>query len=150
MRSPWKAAALIIAPMLLNGCTFGTLRTDRCLTQYRAGMMTAAAQAGSGGGIAKESYGFCIDGQARAQAMAATLRSHGFTTSEPARHFEVPGGRCLAADRDVSPGTFDPERSLGLACTLGHRSRAYMTGGTLTRPDGRSFHIRSSYQTKER
>lgn len=150
MRGTRNAAALIIAPLLLGGCTFGTLRTDRCLAQYRAGMMAAVAEGDAGGGIAKESYDFCIEGEARAQAMVAMLQSHGFTTSGPARHFEVPGGRCLAADRDISPGTFDPERSLGLACALGHRSRAYMTGGTLTRPDGASFHIRSSYETRDR
>jgi hypothetical protein len=146
MKTAWKrtaAVALIAFPV--SGCTFGMLKTNKCLELYGPGLLDAASQARSRGAISEESYGFCVDGRARAEAMLPSLQAHGFRTSGPSKHFEVPGGWCLSGTRPASSERFDPMRSLEAVCAIGHVSRAYLTGGTLRTSDGEAHHIRSTY-----
>ena len=151
MQDAWKRmAALALTTSAVSGCTFGMLETNECLRLYRPGAMDAASQARSGGSISQESFGYCVDGKRRAEAMRAPLRVHGFTMNGPSKHFEVPGGWCLSATRSASAERFDPMLSLQTACAIGHASRAYLTGGTFQTADGQTHHIRSTYDREAR
>jgi hypothetical protein len=136
---------LVALPLLVTGCTFGTLKAQECLRLYSPGL-TAAAERARSRPVRQESYSFCVDGRARAQALHAALQANGFTADGPAKHFEVPGGWCLSGTRHTSAELFHPTRSLHAMCALGHSSRAYMTGGTLTRADGEIYYVRSIYE----
>ena len=136
--------------LALTGCTFGVLKTDRCLEYYGEGMMIAVAEAAAKGPLAEESYGFCLDGRGRAYAMLPALRTRGFETDGPHKHFEVPGGWCLSAKRVAGRDRFDPMHSLETMCALGHASRAYMTGGSLSTSAGTTHYIISKADRKAR
>lgn len=151
MRHVWeRIAAVALTTFAVSGCTFGMLETNECLRLYRPGLMDAASQVRSRGSISQESFGYCVDGKRRAEAMLAPLREHGFTMNGPSKHFEVPGGWCLSASRPASAERFDPLLSLETACALGHASSAYLTGGTFQTADGQTHYIRSTYDSEAR
>ena len=143
-------ALAALGALFLGGCTFGTLPTSRCIEYYGQGVVDAAAQARAAGSITREAYAYCADGKARIDAAIPPLRAHGFRTSEPGRHFEVPGGWCVGAERAVSGAEFDAMRSLETICAIGDASKAYFTGGSLTSTDGRSHAILSTFDRKAR
>ena len=146
MKPAWKrTAAATLIGSLVSGCTFGMLKADKCLQVYQSGMVEAALQARSKGPLSEESYGFCLDGHARAEAMLPSLSAHGFETEGPTKHFEVPGGWCLSARRLAVSERFDPNQSLHSVCAIGEASRAYLTGGTLRTVDGTPHYVRSTY-----
>jgi hypothetical protein len=144
-----KRALAVLCSVGLSGCTFGTLSADKCLEYYAQGAVDAVATARAGGPIREEAYGFCADGRARINATIAPLRAHGFEPSEPRKHFEVPNGWCLGANRPVGGG-FDAMRSLETICAIGDASRAYLTGGSFTSSDGQSHYILSIYDKEAR
>jgi hypothetical protein len=145
-----STAIAIVCALALSGCTFGTLSTDKCLEYYAPGAVEAATAARAAGSIREEDYGFCADGRARINATIAPLRAHGFETTEPDNHFEVPNGFCLGAKRAVGRQGFDAMRSLQTICAIGDASRAYLTGGSFTSSDGRSHYILSIYDKEAR
>lgn len=94
MRHVWeRIAAVALTTFAVSGCTFGMLETNECLRLYRPGLMDAASQARSRGSISQESFGYCVDGKRRAEAMLAPLREHGFTVNGPSKAFR--GSRWL-------------------------------------------------------
>jgi hypothetical protein len=147
MATAWnRPAVLALTALAVTGCTFGMLKRDDCLKTYGPGMMYAASQARLAQSVVEESYGFCTDGRAKAQAMLAPLRAHAFETGGPSKHFEVPGGWCLSAKRATTPQRFNPIESLETVCAIGHASRAYLTGGKLSTAAGGAYYVRSTYE----
>lgn len=144
MREPLTIAAALLA----GGCTFGTLKTDDCLSRYSEGMAIAVAEARQAGSVVSESYDYCLDGRRRADSMLQVLQSRGFATEGPHKHFEVPGGWCLSAGRAAIAGRFNPTESLAAVCAVGHSSRAVLTGGRLTSSDGKRHDILSDLDRK--
>ncbi len=145
-----STTVVAVCAIALSSCTFGTLSTDKCLEYYAKGAVDAAAAAGAAGPIREEGYGFCADGRARIEATIAPLRAHGFKTTEPANHFEVPNGFCLGAKRAAGPGGIDAMRSLETICVIGDASRAYLTGGSFTSSNSQSHYILSIYDKEAR
>ena len=133
MREPLTIAAALLA----GGCTFGTMKTDDCLSRYSEGMAIAVAEARQAGSVVSESYDYCLDGRRRADS-----------TEGPHKHFEVPGGWCLSAGRAAIAGRFNPTESLAAVCAVGHSSRAVLTGGRLTSSDGKRHDILSDLDRK--
>jgi hypothetical protein len=136
--------------MLLSGCTFGTLTMSECIGYYGPGAVETISVARSHGLIVEEAYSYCLDGRRRADALAAAFQAHGFQSSAPARHIEVPGAWCMVGTRSVQSASADLVSSLQTACAIGDRSRAYMTGGTLRTDDGKEHRILSTYNREGR